>query len=190
MSKENKEIEKEEIKIEGSENSDTETFTNSIEDDFEKMEKSTAEFSPTEDGNLDDAEPTENSDVKKDFKLTDADKFKIRLFLGFALYLIAGINVIILNFINGSKVPAKELNFDDDEKDDLMPYLENEKVMEWINKIPVEVLAIVHIEYMMIMKFNALAPKYKIGVKEEKENKDNVENLAKDLTDKKEDKND
>ncbi len=125
-----------------------------VEKEFADMEKQNSEMSADE-GEL---PPTEGEPRT----ITPADKMKIRIFLGFFLYIVGAANIFLLNYIKGYKVPMSGIAFDDADKDSLMPYLENEEVLKIIDTIPPYVWAFCHIEFMIIQKYNAICVNFPI----------------------------
>lgn len=138
-----------------------EKIASGIMDDFSKFEKDSAEFTPENE----ESAAIENEEVKEDKKeerraFTENDKTKLRMFLGFACFFLSGINAFILNKIKGTEVPSKELDLDDDERETLLPYLEDPKVMAFLDKINGFYLGVIQLEYMMIKKHSAVAKDY------------------------------
>ena len=127
-----------------------------LDAEYEAMQQTAAAFQPEE--------PDFNNapaNVAKLTPLTAAQKGEIRMYFGFACFILVGLNTFILNKISKTNVPTSAMDLDSNEIDSMMPYLENEKVLQLINKLPKELLAFLHFEFMMITKFRAVAPEYK-----------------------------
>lgn len=143
-------------KIEQQPSQPTENNGIDLEAEFSNMEKTSSEFDPE---NTEEQIPT---DDKKDDKLNDFEIARIRIFIGFACYFMSGFHTILFNKLRHFAVPSKEMQFGDDEKEALMVYLQNRQVLELIDKVPTWVIGLVHMEYIMITKYNAVCDNYKL----------------------------
>lgn len=150
----------------------------SLEEDFKNFEKSTSEYK---------AMGEENSTTNIKGKavntlITTEQKVKIKLFLGFACFLLSGFNTFLFNMVFKDKVALDEMLLSDTEKEELQEYLNTPEVIAFIEKIPPYVIAIAHIEYMFYLK-------YRSAVKKKKQNPaeiistDSTSNMEKVLTD-------
>ena len=90
------------------------------------------------------------------------DKIKLKMFVGFMCFLLAGLNTFLLNKMRKTNVPFEKMQLTDEEVESVMPYMESPEVMEFINKIPTWLMAVVHLEYMFLAKHNDFKDAYQI----------------------------
>ena len=135
-----------------------------IENSFDKFIKTTSEFSPEEES---EGTVIQNEEVKGEVKkeLSFEEKAKVRIFLGFFLYVIEGVATMILNMVCNSKVPTDKMRLTDDEKLSIIPYLENEEFIKFLNKLPTWLIGSVHVGSMFMFKHNAIYKEYKLPPK-------------------------
>ncbi len=131
----------------------------SIESEFSQMEKTVSNFSADESND----QPPEGEQSNTP---TPADLIKIRMFLGFACFVLAGLNTIILNWVNGTVVPMSEMKLKETEIDSLMIYLNNEEVLKIVNTVPTWAIGLCHLEFMFISKYNAVSQNFPKELKE------------------------
>ena len=129
----------------------------SLEDDFMKFEKNKSEFIPEQEENP-EGEPSPEDAVVNNL----ATQMKIKMFVGFCCLLLAGFNNFVLNKIKKTNVPFDDMKLTDAEQESIMPYMDAPEVIAFIDKIPVGLIAVIHIEYMFIQKHNAVSSDYKI----------------------------
>jgi hypothetical protein len=135
--------------------------TSALMAEFKLMQSKTAEFQPEGDEGGQSEDPkTEVKEQSKETVLSVAQKAEIRLYFGFALFILTELNTFILNKLNKTVVPSDEMKLDANEINSLMPYIENEKTMMIINKLPKELLFFLQMEFMYITKFRIIAKDY------------------------------
>ncbi len=132
------------------------------------FEKRTSEFTPESENKTQNTQQTTDNPVQQPsgFNPLNFEKnIKIKMFVGFCCLLLTGISTFILNKIKRTNVPASEMEFSEDEQESLMVYLEDEQIVQYIERIPTPVIATMHIGYMMYQKHSMLADQYKIQPK-------------------------
>jgi len=130
----------------------------SLEDDFMKFEKNKSEFIPDNEEQIPDGTISPEDAVVNNL----ATQMKIKMFVGFCCLLLAGFNNFVLNKIKKTNVPFDDMKLTDAEQESIMPYMDAPEVIAFIDKIPVGLIAVIHIEYMFIQKHNAVSSDYKI----------------------------
>lgn len=152
---------------------------------FDEAEKTDAEFTPEQkpEEEQEQQEQTQSTSEKTTSEGSPAppavidpntealNKMKIQFVTGFILYLFSGINTFILNMVSGTEVPMEELEFNEAEKKAVSVYVDTPQIMELLNKMPPWLMAIMHMEWIVIRKFRAVKGKYKKKKKEETEKK-------------------
>lgn len=126
--------------------------------DFEAFKKGNSEFIPDAETN---ATGVGTAVINKPVTPTPEQQLKIKLFAGFALYMIAGLNTFIFNKVSKTDVPLDEMLLEDSEEEALLPYLNSVEVLTWIDKLPIWVVGFLHMEYMFYIKFNSVKSDYK-----------------------------
>ncbi len=137
----------------------TQPQSGGIDSDFLDMQNAASDFSPE---NCNDQPDMNSTDGGKTFQMTASDKVKMRMFLGLFCFILVGLNVFILNKVFKTDVPFEKLKLEDSEVDSLLPYLENEEIVQMINSINPLILGVIQFEYMIFMKFNLVKDNYKI----------------------------
>lgn len=132
-----------------------------LDSDFEAMQKNISSFTPESD------EQHEVEQNPKDVVPTMEQQIKIKMFVGLMCYLLAGLNMILLNIIRKTKVPFDKMTLTDDERDSILPYLNSVEILQFIDKLPTWLIGVVHVETMFFMKHNTYVDEYKI-IKEDK----------------------
>lgn len=151
------EVEKEQI-IQPEENS-----TPSLEDEFKEFEKATSEFKP-------EIKPVLNEQGEEIIapELNPADSFKIKMFLGFASFLLTGFNTFLFNMAFKGGVEVSEMQLNEREQASLEKYLHTPEIIAFLSKIPSWVWAVAHVEFMFYQKYR-FAVKMKEGIEKETE---------------------
>lgn len=147
-----------------------------LENAFAEFENSTSTFKPNQETIQQNSNQTSNSNsstVNTDNSnvLSIADNFKLRLFLGFCCFLLAGFNTFLFNMFFKGNVSVSQMTLDEAEREELVPYLNTPRIIEFIRKIPAEFLAIAHIEMMFYTKYKQ-AEKENLKKKLQDETKD------------------
>lgn len=144
----------EEIAIEGEEPS--------IDADFESFVNSTSEHEFTEEEKATSTETNADSSSKM------VDDFKLRMFMGFFFLLLDGVHGFIFRFVSKYDVKAKDIAFDDDDKEAIGVYFNTPRIMAFINQMPSELIGFMHIEYIYYSKFQELIEDNKLQKKKYK----------------------
>lgn len=129
----------------------------SLDENFADMEKFVSEFKPDEQSQ-NQTSPNGSTQAQKP---TIEQQIKIRIFLGLCCYLISGLNTFLLNKIRKSQVPIDKMQFTEGEKESLLPYFNSPEILNFMDKIPASLMAVIHIEYIMFMKHSLHVDEYK-----------------------------
>lgn len=157
MKKETKEgLETLDVKIPELKQSEKDT---SLESAFSDFEKGTSEFIIENENKVQNSE-SKGTEIPPD-KINEsfnpnvelANNLKIKMFLGFFCFMISGANLFLFNLLSKTKVETADMKLNEEEKVELAIYLNNPEVLELINKLPVWVWGVVHIEMLMYTKF-------------------------------------
>ena len=135
--------------------------TDDIEAAFEKFEQTTSAHKPEE--------TTANSNDPTEIDLSIAEDFKLQLFMGFMFELIDGIHVFIYGFISKYKIDREDIGLDENDREGLQMYFRTERVMNLINRVPAELMGIIHMEYLYFQKFRDFNKKMKEQEPDEEE---------------------
>ena len=162
MSEETEEIENETEEVE---KIIFETEEENLEDDFEKFEKSTSENNPEEE---------EEEDIFEK-NISDNDSLKLKIFLSLFFSLLDGFHTFVYGMISKYKLTKEDIGLDDDDREELEVHFRTQRVMTVINKIPTELMGLIHMEYMYFTKFQEFNAKMKEA--EEVEIEDNTEDI-------------
>lgn len=134
---------------------------NDLDADFEAFDKKTSSFVP-EQNNTSENTGSENTNTSGDpgemFDL--GTTIKMRMLVGLCCMLLAGFNTFLFNKMKGTAVPFKEMELDEDERESLLPYLDDPRIIEFINKIPSWLIGLIHVEYMFYKKHSDVAVNY------------------------------
>lgn len=141
----------------------------SLEDRFEQFSKQTAEFTP-EQPNEGTVIPNEQvgGEVSESQENAVTRGIKIKMFVGFACFVLSGFGTWLLNMLKGTKVPLEKMYFTKEEKESLEPYMDDPKVLAFIDKLPTWLIAVGHVGILLNSKHEEFAKDYKI-VKPKKE---------------------
>lgn len=164
-------VEKKEVK----ETIETETpkQESSIDKNFADFEKTIATHEvesniQNSDTNISKVNVSKPSDP---FNASISDMVKIKMFLGFACFLLSGLNMFLFNILSKTKVELSDMTLDADEKESIEPYLNDPRIVEMINKLPSWVIAVAHIEIIMYDKFTDGVKRIKAEEKKKEEEK-------------------
>lgn len=135
----------------------TETVSPEIKPEGESLESAFSEF---EKGTSTFTVPKEDSGTTKSISPTGtpesnalADQLKIKMFLGFACFMLAGFNMFIFNMLSKHKVEMSDMRLDEAEKEEVAIYLNSPEILELINKLPVWIIGVAHVEMMFYSKW-------------------------------------
>ena len=118
-----------------------------LEADFEKFNQSSTSHE------IEENEQQSESSDSPEIDLSDAENFKLQIFLSLMFALLDGLHVFIYKFISKYKLSREDIALDESDKAGLEIYFRTQKVMDLINRLPVEVIGFIHIEYMYFNKF-------------------------------------
>lgn len=131
--------------IEVSENSTN--VVDDLEADFAKFAESHSDM------DIPQIEESSSTEDPTEIDLSDADSFKLQIFLSLCFALLDGLHAFIYGFISKYKLMREDIALDESDKAGLEIYFRTQKVMNIINRLPVEVIGFLHIEYMYFNKF-------------------------------------
>jgi len=148
--------------------------TDDLNEAFNEFEKTTSGFTPEQEAEETTTEETTTGEAKTEpVELTFEQKTKLKMFVGFACFVLSGLNMFLLNKVRKSNVPFKKMILEEHERDSIMPYMESPEIIAFIDKLPTWLIAVAHIEYIYIQKHSEFSDEYKIieveEVKTEKE---------------------
>lgn len=125
-----------------------------LENDFDEFKKSKSEH------NIEPESPTEETkeEKKEDFipesdNLSIVEDFKLQIFLGLFFSLLDGIHIFLYRFVSKVEINKDDFTLADDDKANLEIYFKTNRVLQIINKLPSELIGLVHMEYMYYQKF-------------------------------------
>ena len=81
------------------------------------------------------------------------DNFKLQMFVGIFFGLLDGLHFFVYSFISKHKLEKEDLAFDEDDREAVTPYFKTDKIMALINKLPNELIGIIHIEWIYHNKY-------------------------------------
>ena len=139
-----------------------------IEQAFEQFNKSNSDFKPEENQAPDPSDPTE-------IDLSQAENFKLQIFISLMFTLLDGLHVFIYGFMSKYKITREDIGLDETDKQGLEIYFKTQRVMDLINRLPVEVIGFLHIEYMYFNKFQEFNKRMKEIEAEEPEEEEESE---------------
>ena len=139
-----------------------------IEQAFEQFNKTNSEFKPEENQQADPTDPTE-------IDLSQAENFKLQIFISLMFTLLDGLHVFIYGFMSKYKITREDIGLDETDKQGLEIYFKTQRVMDLINRLPVEVIGFLHIEYMYFNKFQEFNKRMKEEHPEEPEEEEEEE---------------
>lgn len=146
-----------------------------IDKDFQDFVNSTSQHE------FPDKEESKQEQAKQDEDISSSmvDNFKLQMFTGLLFLLLDGVHGFIFRFVSKYDVKAKDIAFDEDDKEAVQVYFNTPRVMSFINKMPAELIGFMHVEYIYYQKFaelkeeNKLKKKrYKVVEEEEEEQED------------------
>lgn len=144
----------------------------STEHSFENNQAETETETETTEQPNNEAPPIENN-------LSFADEFKVTMFIGFIFMFLDGIHAFAYQFISKYKFDKKELAMDKEDKEALEMYFKTPRVAAILNKIPTEIIGLVHMEYIYWQKFQEIMERKK---EEEEYTKEVEEDSGKSMT--------
>lgn len=129
-------------------NNNTDEIVDELERDFAEFEKSKSENS------VEELKPvvSPEADIFDD-EISEADNFKVQLFMSLMFALLDGLHVFIYGFISKYKITREDIALEESDREGLAMYFKTKKVVDMINRLPVEVIGFVHMEYMYFNKF-------------------------------------
>jgi pyruvate/2-oxoglutarate dehydrogenase complex dihydrolipoamide acyltransferase (E2) component len=133
-----------------------------VEQAFNDFNKTNSEFKPEENQQPDPSDPTE-------IDLSQAENFKLQIFISLMFTLLDGLHVFIYGFMSKYKITREDIGLDETDKQGLEIYFKTQRVMDLINRLPVEVIGFLHIEYMYFNKFQEFNKRMKEEHPEEPE---------------------
>lgn len=137
-------------------NSQAEEIVDELEADFLKFSESKSSNNPEEKQEEQKAE----EDIFED-EISDADSFKLKIFLSLMFALLDGFHVFIYGFISKYKITKEDIALEEGDREGLEIYFRTQRVMDMINRLPVELIGFVHIEYLYFQKFQDFTAKMK-----------------------------
>lgn len=140
-----------------------------LEDEFAKFNNTVSDFKPEQppaktDGTILAETETDTVPLEQDL----GNQFKIKMFLGFGLFLVGGLNTWILNKFRGGDIAVEDMELSEPEKKSVSKYLYTPEFLAWLAKIPSWFWAILHIEFMYVQKYNFQMKLKKLKNKKEK----------------------
>jgi hypothetical protein len=133
-----------------------------LENDFEKFNQNIS--------NHQIEQPEDNDDPENlEIDLSDAENFKLQIFLSLMFALLDGLHVFVYKFMTKYKITREDIALDETDKAGLEIYFRTQKVMDLINRLPVEIIGFFHIEYMYFNKFQDFKKKAELEEPEEEE---------------------
>jgi len=82
-----------------------------------------------------------------------AADFKLKLFLNLFFLLLDGVHAFVYNMFSKYKIKREDIALEDGDKEGLEVYFRTPRIMGLINKLPPEIIGLVHIEYLYFEKF-------------------------------------
>ena len=141
----------------------TNEVVDELEADFEKFNQTHTDNEAQQEAQQAD----ENEPIEID--LSDAENFKLQIFLSLMFALLDGLHVFIYKFISKYKISREDIALDESDKAGLEIYFRTQKVMDLINRLPVEVIGFLHIEYMYFNKFQDFKKQKEVEEEQEEE---------------------
>ena len=127
----------------------------SVVDDFRKFEESKTSLSPEIELDNSSIKSTEKKQVSADL----ANIIKTKLVLTFACIVLEGFHSFIYGLISKHEIKSEDMKLTEIERDSLLPYFDSPSVLNFISKIPSEIIAIIHLEYIFFIKFRSVVDK-------------------------------
>lgn len=127
-----------------------------LEEDFKRFSESRSTNNPEEKR----TEPDEEDDIFES-EISDGDNFKLQMFLSLAFALLDGLHVFLYGFISKYKITKEDIALEESDREGLEIYFRTQRVMDMINRLPVELIGFIHIEYMYFQKFQDFNNKMK-----------------------------
>lgn len=159
-------------------NTPEETENDEIEEAFQRFNEANSEQKAEEpQGNANDSDPTE-------IDLSQAENFKLQIFISLMFTLLDGLHVFVYGFISKYKITRDDIGLDENDKQGLEMYFKTQRVMDMINRLPVEIIGFLHIEYMYFNKFQEFNKKMKASELEEEEQETEEEEEEETIEDK------
>lgn len=119
-----------------------------LDKDFEQFQSSKSEHEiekqPEAQTNQDEFIPTEINMV---------ESFKLQMFLGLFFLMLDGMHVFMYRFISKLDIKKDDIALDESDQESLAVYFQTPRVLALINKLPSELIGLVHIEYLYWQKF-------------------------------------
>lgn len=129
---------------------DSGNTSDELEDDFEKFVNGNSEHT------IDKENKSETTTI--DF-LPNADEFnmvedfKVQIFAGIFFSLLDELHFFIYKFMSKHDLKKEDLSLDEDDQEGLQMYFKTKRVLDLINKLPVELIGFIHVEWIYYQKF-------------------------------------
>ena len=172
----------EQAKTETTEEKTTEETKDDFEEDFKEFDKHKTAHKVEQ-----EKEKQEDKDLfSEDIEISTGDEFKLQFFLGLIFSLLDGVHLILYRMFSKYKLEKEDIALDENDRAGLEMYFKTKRVMALINKLPGEIIGLVHIEYIYMQKFNTFTKAQKELGTEEKEQEEEEEEEAEEKEEKKE----
>jgi hypothetical protein len=155
----------------------TNEIIDDLEADFKKFNQTTTDQKPEENTIREEGDPG--------IDLSQAEDFKLQIFLSLMFALLDGMHLFIYRFLTKYKLEKEDLALDEDDKQGLQIYFRTQKVMDLINRMPVEIIGFIHMEWMYFEKFQEFNKKMKELNPEEEEQEEEEEEQEEETMDQK-----
>lgn len=134
-----------------------------LEAAFEAFNQNNSEHKPEEQtSDSNEIDPTE-------IDLNQAENFKLQIFMSLMFALLDGLHVFIYNFMSKYKLTTDDIGLDENDREGLQMYFKTQRVMDLINRLPVEVMGFIHIEWLYFQKFRDFKKAKELEEPEEEE---------------------
>jgi hypothetical protein len=128
--------------------------TDELDDDFEKFKRSKTVHKI-------DIEEETNRDRKGNFIPDDDDiieieDFQVQMFLGFCFTMLDGFHVFVYKYISKYELKDEDMSLSEKEQESLMSYFKTKRIIEFIKKLPTELIGIFHMEWMYYRRYKQI----------------------------------
>jgi len=127
---------------------------NDFENAFDEFARTSSQHTVSKEKS--NSENSDNNSFADDVELDIVDQFKIKMFLGLAFILVDGLHEFLYSMVTKYKIKKGSMSLDEEDQQTLEVYFQSKKMVELINKIPTQVIGIVHMEYIYYQKFKEL----------------------------------
>lgn len=145
-----------------------------INKDFDDFVNSTSQHE------FPDKEENKEEQAKQEEDISSAmvDNFKLQMFTGLLFLLLDGVHSFLFRFVSKYDVKSKDIAFDEADKEAVQIYFNTPRVMNFINKMPAELIGFMHVEYIYYQKFAELKEEGKLKRKGQKVHEEEEEEDA------------